>query len=171
MDMTIIRNAEIISDVADGINDILIAGGRIQEIGKHLEGYPGCIEVDAGGRLAVPGLVDGHVHLTGGGGEDGCLSRVPPLGEKKIVEAGVTSVVGLLGTEQLVERRTQTDDVGIVAREPPVCRAADAVDRPDGRSLERKFVCQRHHLALVGDRDIQSAQIGCAAQQFGQCID
>lgn len=99
MDMTIIRNAEIISDVADGINDILIAGGRIQEIGKHLEGYPGCIEVDAGGRLAVPGLVDGHVHLTGGGGEDGCLSRVPPLGEKKIVEAGVTSVVGLLGTD------------------------------------------------------------------------
>ncbi len=47
----------------------------------------------------IPGLIDGHVHLIGGGGEDGCLSRVPALKETKLAEAGVTSVVGLLGTD------------------------------------------------------------------------
>lgn len=99
MDMTLIKNADILSSEKKGINDILIAGGKIQKIGRHLESYEGCVVIDADGRLTVPGLVDGHVHLTGGGGEDGCLSRVPPLSERKIVEAGVTSVVGLLGTD------------------------------------------------------------------------
>ncbi len=55
--------------------------------------------VDLGGRVVVPGLVDLHVHLIGGGGEAGPASRVPPLGFDELVRGGVTTVVGLLGTD------------------------------------------------------------------------
>jgi beta-aspartyl-dipeptidase (metallo-type) len=50
----------------------------------------------------VPGLVDAHVHLTGGGGEAGMHSRVPPLQLSRISTGGVTTVVGLLGTDDTV---------------------------------------------------------------------
>jgi len=52
-----------------------------------------------GGRRIVPGFVDGHAHLTGGGGESGYASRVPPVPLTHYTQAGVTSVVGVLGTD------------------------------------------------------------------------
>ena len=55
--------------------------------------------VDLGGRRVIPGFVDGHAHLTGGGGESGFSSRVPPLPLSRYTTAGVTSVVGVLGTD------------------------------------------------------------------------
>ncbi|WP_313056725.1 amidohydrolase family protein [Agrobacterium cavarae] len=42
--------------------DILIRNGRIAEIGKGLEAAGLPVE-DAGGRIAIPGLVDAHTHL------------------------------------------------------------------------------------------------------------
>ncbi|MGP4805263.1 amidohydrolase family protein [Agrobacterium cavarae] len=42
--------------------DILIRDGRIAEIGKGLEAAGLPVE-DAGGRIAIPGLVDAHTHL------------------------------------------------------------------------------------------------------------
>jgi beta-aspartyl-dipeptidase (metallo-type) len=54
---------------------------------------------DCAGKMVVPGLVDAHVHVTGGGGEGGYTSRVPPLRLSDLARAGVTSVVGVLGTD------------------------------------------------------------------------
>lgn len=98
--MKIIRNAELYAPEYRGRNDILIAGGKILAIEPDINlSSPMIEEIDAGGRIVLPGLIDGHVHLIGGGGEDGCLSRVPPLREQKIAQAGVTTVVGVLGTD------------------------------------------------------------------------
>jgi len=97
--LLLIRNADIYAPVHLGKKDLLIAGGKIVLIEDALNLNLKCKEIDAKGNIVLPGLIDGHVHLLGGGGEDGCLSRVPALKESKIVEAGVTSVVGLLGTD------------------------------------------------------------------------
>lgn len=43
--------------------------------------------------------MDQHVHFTGGGGECGFRSRVPELSLTDFTTAGVTTAVGLLGTD------------------------------------------------------------------------
>jgi len=47
----------------------------------------------------LPGIIDQHVHLIGGGGESGFSSRTPEVQVSKLVKAGITSVLGLLGTD------------------------------------------------------------------------
>ncbi|KAA8496239.1 Isoaspartyl dipeptidase [Porphyridium purpureum] len=61
--------------------------------------------IDCRGKCAVPGLIDGHAHLIGGGGEKGPASRTPALEPRDLVAAGVSTVVGLLGTDGI----TRTD--------------------------------------------------------------
>jgi beta-aspartyl-dipeptidase (metallo-type) len=39
--------------------------------------------------------------VTGGGGEAGFRTRVPPLGVSRFTRAGITTVVGLLGTDDV----------------------------------------------------------------------
>ena len=63
--------------------------------------------IDLGGLSVVPGLIDGHTHITGGGGESGAASRVPAPFLTQFTSAGVTSVIGVLGTDDLT-RNTQT---------------------------------------------------------------
>lgn len=55
--------------------------------------------IDAEGRAVVPGYVDQHVHVIGGGGESGPYSRTPELQLDGIIAAGVTTLVGVLGTD------------------------------------------------------------------------
>ena len=123
MDLTIIRNADIYAPEHLGIKDVLIGGGRILSVDGRIDSIRGAREIDAEGEILEPGLVDGHVHIIGGGGEDGMLSRVPPLREEKIVKAGVTSLVGLLGTDgytrtvrDLVAKSKAINEYGIFCR-------------------------------------------------------
>ena len=49
--------------------------------------------------ILAPGIVDIHMHLTGGGGEGGPLTRAPEASIDELVRAGTTTAVGLLGTD------------------------------------------------------------------------
>ncbi|MCH3918532.1 MAG: beta-aspartyl-peptidase [Spirochaetia bacterium] len=83
-----------------GIVDIAVAGTKIIDIGKDLDYTGRNIKViDLEGAFVIPGLIDQHVHLIGGGGEDGLASRVPPIKVSDCVSAGVTTLVGVLGTD------------------------------------------------------------------------
>ena len=62
----------------------------------------GAREYDLAGRRVIPGLIDGHVHLTGGGGEAGPHTRVPPLSLSRLTAGGVTTAIGVLGTDDVV---------------------------------------------------------------------
>jgi beta-aspartyl-dipeptidase (metallo-type) len=80
-----------------------VAGGRVIWIGDAVPRLPGDLvaEVDLQGRRLIPGFVDGHVHVTGGGGEAGPETRVPPVGVSRFTRGGVTTVVGVLGTDDV----------------------------------------------------------------------
>ncbi len=100
----LLRNATLFDPEPRGRRDLLLAYGRIAAIGECLpalpEAYGGlALEQDLGGARVIPGLVDAHVHLTGGGGEAGPSTRVPPVQLSDLSLAGVTTVVGVLGTD------------------------------------------------------------------------
>lgn len=108
--LTLIKNAALYTPDPIGIGHIVIAGERIVYIGADLPDIGAPIQtniIDVNGAPVVPGLIDGHAHITGGGGETGPASRVPPMMLSAFTKAGVTSVVGVLGTDDLT-RNTQT---------------------------------------------------------------
>jgi beta-aspartyl-dipeptidase (metallo-type) len=101
----LLRNAELYDPEPRGRAHLLVAGERVVWVGTEAPGLPaslGVTEHDLEGRRVIPGLIDGHVHLTGGGGEAGPNTRVPPLGLSRLTSGGVTTVVGLLGTDDVV---------------------------------------------------------------------
>ncbi len=98
----LIRNAHIYTPGDFGHGYILIAAGRIVYLGKkppELDRSLLSSDMDLQGARLVPGLIDAHTHLTGGGGEAGFSTRVPSVPLTEFTSAGVTSVVGLLGTD------------------------------------------------------------------------
>jgi len=106
----LIKNANVYSPAPMGICNILVVGENIAYIGPDLPTIDPILDVsvdDLAGATVVPGLIDAHAHITGGGGESGPSSRVPPVFLSSFTLAGVSSVVGVLGTDDLT-RNTQT---------------------------------------------------------------
>jgi beta-aspartyl-dipeptidase (metallo-type) len=104
MTLTLLRNANLFAPEPLGLRHLLLGGGRILWIGADSLELPSALAattVDLEGRRLIPGLIDGHVHVTGGGGEAGFRTRVPPLGISRFTRSGITSVVGLLGTDDV----------------------------------------------------------------------
>ena len=99
---TIIKNANVFTPAPVGKKDILICGETIAAIEDSLDGIrlPGEVQViDVEGATVTPGFFDQHVHLTGGGGEGGFATRVPPVMPSQLLRAGITTVCGVMGTE------------------------------------------------------------------------
>lgn len=103
--MELLRNADLYDPAPKGRADLLIAGETIAWIGSEAPELPsglGVKEHDLEGRRVIPGLIDSHVHLTGGGGEAGPDTRVPPLPLSRLSAGGVTTAIGVLGTDDTV---------------------------------------------------------------------
>ncbi len=100
----LIRNGRVFAPGPLGERDVLVAGGRIVAVKEpktiRVDGI-GAETIDASGKFILPGLIDTHVHILGGGGEGGPATRAPEIGIEDIVESGVTTVVGCLGTDGL----------------------------------------------------------------------
>ncbi len=99
-----IRDAQLMTPEPAGRGDVLVAFGRILAVGPGLrpDGLGVATRVlEADGHLLCPGLVDGLVHFGGGGGEGGFETRMPPLAAESALAAGVTTMVGALGTDDV----------------------------------------------------------------------
>lgn len=98
--MLLIKNAEIFAPEYKGKKDILICGSTIEHIADEIKlpEIP-CQVIDGSGKYLVPGLIDQHVHITGGGGEGGFRTRTPEIQLSELIRGGITTVVGLLGTD------------------------------------------------------------------------
>jgi beta-aspartyl-dipeptidase (metallo-type) len=99
--MILFKNCELYSPDYTGNMDVLAAGSKIIAIEKEIP-IPNNVQVitlDCRGLRMIPGLIDSHVHIAGAGGEGGPATRTPEIQLSHLIEAGVTSVVGCLGTD------------------------------------------------------------------------
>ncbi len=100
--VTLVRGGEVVAPEPLGVRDLVVAGGRIVAVAEAGAVQLAGLEVDAvdaTGCVVVPGLVDPHVHILGGGGEGGPATRAPEIRIEEIVACGVTTVIGCLGTD------------------------------------------------------------------------
>lgn len=99
--LTILTDAEVFAPAPLGRKTLVVGGTQVLAV---LDGPPSVAGLDAeildlAGARVVPGFVDAHVHVTGGGGEAGPHTAAPAPPLSAYTTAGVTSVVGLLGTD------------------------------------------------------------------------
>ena len=111
--------------------DVLITGGKVLALLEssttdafveslqrlHLS----ILRIDVPGELIIPGLIDVHVHAIGGGGEQGSFdisrsqsrmailisgpfSRTPESHLSQLINGGLTTIVGILGTDGIGRR-------------------------------------------------------------------
>lgn len=108
--LKILKDMEVYTPEYAGVKDVLIVDGRIGKIAENIEVPPSSfmdVEVVSGnGKLLVPGYIDGHVHIIGGGGEGGYTSRTPEAMLSQITRYGVTTLVGCLGTDGTTRHMT-----------------------------------------------------------------
>ncbi|AJD92732.1 peptidase [Jeotgalibacillus malaysiensis] len=100
--LTLVKQADVYNPEHLGLKDILIADKRIAAIEDHIDlppQTPGLSVIEANGKIAVPGFIDSHVHIMGGGGEGSYKTRTPELKLTDATLGGVTTLVGVIGTD------------------------------------------------------------------------
>lgn len=99
----VLKNATVIAPDNLGKKDVLVVNDTIVRIADNIPQLPfDDVEVmDLEGMYLTPGFVDQHVHITGGGGEGGFATRVPEVMLSELTRYGVTSVVGVGGTDDV----------------------------------------------------------------------
>ncbi len=104
----LIKGGRVI-DPAQGIDeilDILVADGRIRELGKRIGVGKGVEVIEANGLLVFPGLIDMHVHLRDPGLE---YKEDIVTGSRAAAAGGFTSVACMPNTSPVNDKRMVTE--------------------------------------------------------------
>jgi dihydroorotase len=88
----VLRGGRVVDETGERVADVVIEGDRITEVGDSLRGDR---ELDAGGCVVAPGLVDLHVHLREPGMED---AETIETGARAAALGGFTAVVAMPNT-------------------------------------------------------------------------
>lgn len=100
--ISIIKGCNVYAPKNIGVRDVLVTGGKIEGIYDELNIQNDSLNVeiiDGVNKLLFPGFIDCHVHIIGGGGEGGYNTRTPEIQLSRLTEAGITTVVGCIGTD------------------------------------------------------------------------
>ncbi len=111
--MQLLMNADVHAPESLGMRSLLVGGGRVLWMGPEgasaakPAGQFDAQVIDLEGRRLIPGLIDCHAHVTGGGGEAGYGTSMAPLRASEFTSHGITGVIGLLGTDDCVRTTGQ----------------------------------------------------------------
>jgi beta-aspartyl-dipeptidase (metallo-type) len=119
----IIKNVEVYAPDHLGKKDVLIADKSVAAIKDSIEkpaNLPGMEVIEGDGQLLVPGFIDPHVHISGGGGEGSFTTRTASIRLSQATTAGVTTLIGVRGTdgfcrhmEELVAKAKSLKEEGV----------------------------------------------------------
>lgn len=100
--ISVIKGIKVYSPKYEGIKDVVIVSDKIEGIYDNVDVSNTFIPInviEGTGRLLFPGFIDSHVHISGGGGEGGFKTRTPEINFSDLIKAGITTVVGCIGTD------------------------------------------------------------------------
>ncbi len=146
----LIKGGRVI-DPAQGIDeilDILVADGRIRELGKRVDAGKGVEVIEADGLLVLPGLIDMHVHLRDPGLE---YKEDIVTGSRAAAAGGFTSVACMPNTRPVNDKRTVTEYI---------------VNKAKAEALVNVFPIGAITLGSSGDNLVDMAELkaaGCVA--------
>jgi beta-aspartyl-dipeptidase (metallo-type) len=99
----IIKGAKVYSPEYRGVKDVLIMGDKIWAVEDSINIDSNSdiemVVISGKNKILTPGFIDSHVHIIGGGGEGGFKTRIPEIMLSDITTGGVTTLVGVLGTD------------------------------------------------------------------------
>jgi dihydroorotase len=126
--------------------DVLVEDGAIAAVAPDLERIPGATELDAGGCLVSPGLVDLHSHLRQPGSEE---SECVESGARAGALGGFTAVLSMPNTDPPVDSAAVATEV-LSLGHGALCQVAVAGAITVGRAGER--LAPMGELAALGVR-------------------
>ena len=100
--ISVIKGIKVYSPKYEGVKDVVIVSDKIEGIYDNVDVSNTFIPInliEGTGRLLFPGFIDSHVHISGGGGEGGFKTRTPEINFSDLIKAGITTVVGCIGTD------------------------------------------------------------------------
>lgn len=100
--LTLIQNGELYAPDYVGKKDVLLVQDKIGFIEDKIDLPTNFVDItvyDASGMKVVPGFIDAHVHITGGGGEGSYKTRTPELNLTDATLSGITTLIGVIGTD------------------------------------------------------------------------
>ncbi len=98
----VIKNIKVYAPEYLGEKDLVISSNKIEGIYDNLDIPENFIDIeviDGKNKLLFPGFIDNHVHINGAGGEGGFKMRTPEIMLTDLTMAGITTVVGCIGTD------------------------------------------------------------------------
>jgi len=103
----------------DAVQDVLIADGKIERLGRTLEAPAGAEVVDANGKIVCPGFIDIHVHLREPGYE---YKETVATGTRAAAAGGFTAVCCMANTNPVNDNGAVTDYILAKAKVEGVVR-------------------------------------------------
>ncbi len=99
----LLKNATCYAPEFLGNKDVLLALNKIYKIADNIaeDNLLDVEIIDCTDKIICPGFLDQHLHIVGGGGEEGFESRIPEIKLSDILIAGITTVVGVLGFDSI----------------------------------------------------------------------
>jgi beta-aspartyl-dipeptidase (metallo-type) len=107
--ISLVHGGDVFTPDPRGRADLVASAGRVLALGAIDERALDALgaeltRLDASGAYVVPGLVDPHEHVIGGSGESGFATASPEIFPSEIARAGITTVVGCLGTDTTMKQ-------------------------------------------------------------------
>lgn len=102
--VTILENVHVYAPENKGRKNVLVLGDKFEGLYDELNFSSNTIKINkinCEGKLMFPGFIDNHVHILGGGGEGGFNTRTPEIKFTDLTKAGITTVVGCIGTDDV----------------------------------------------------------------------
>jgi dihydroorotase len=121
------RNARVVDPAGkyDGLFDLMIVDGAIQELGSSLGGNPVNYEINLRGKFVVPGLFDMHTHLREPGQE---YKEDIASGTAAAANGGFTAIAAMPNTDPVVDSADVVKYVLDRAKQSPNAEQAGLVN-------------------------------------------